>query len=149
MREEYLQPPVSSLQQVAKLQILEVGLKSQVVFRRVSHHRSAHPLCQPEARIAAPTAGLVIWCARRAGGTFPDRAGWRQLTGAVLVLAGAAVELLGEFAELVVLRAIQKGLEMAQPVGLRAVSGNEGKKKRKSKSKCLLASGQLQGRADS
>lgn len=102
-RECYLQPPVSSLQQVAKLQVLEVGLKSQVVLCGVGHHRSAAPLCQSEAGVAAPTSGLVVWCTRRAGGTFPNRAGRRQLTGAVLVLAAAAVELLREFTQLVVL----------------------------------------------
>lgn len=77
-------------------------------------------MCQSEAGIAAPAAGLVVWRARRAAGPFPNRAGRRQLTGAVFVLADAAVELLGELTQLVVLRAVQQRLEPAQPVGLRA-----------------------------
>lgn len=101
--ESYLQSPVGSLQQVAKLQILEVGLKPQVVLCRVGHHGAADALSQSEARIAAPTAGLVVGRTPGAGGTFPDGAGWRQLTGAVFILAAAAVELLREVAQLVVL----------------------------------------------
>lgn len=119
-RQRYLQSPVGSLQQVAKLQILQVGLKSQVVLSGVSHHGPAHALCQSEAGVAAPAAGLVVRRARRAAGPLPNRAGRRQLTGAVFVLAAAAAELLRELPQLVVLRAVQQRLEAAQPVGLRA-----------------------------
>lgn len=69
--------------------------------------------------VAAPAAGVVVRRARGAGGTFADRAGRRQLAGAVLVSAAAAVELLGERTQLVVLRTIQEGLEVTQPVGPR------------------------------
>ena len=121
-RQEYLQSPVGSLQQVAKLQILEVGLQSQVVLSGVGHHGSADALREGEARVAAPAARLVVWSARRAAGALPDGAGWRQLTGVVFKLAAAAAELLGELAQLVVLRAVQQRLEAAQPVGARAAA---------------------------
>lgn len=127
-RLQYLQPPVSSLQQVAKLQILEVGLKSQVVLSGVSHRGSADPLRQSEAGVAAPAAGLVVWRACGAPGPFPNGAGRRQLTGAVFVLADAAAELLGELPQLVVLRAVQQRLEVAQPVGPRAGARTESQK---------------------
>lgn len=116
LKEKYLQPPVSSLQQVAQLQILEVRLEAQVVLGGVRHHGPAGPLRQGEAQVAAPAAGVVVWCTRGAGRALPNGAGRRQLTGAVLVSAAAAVELLGECTKLVVLRAIQQRLEMTQPI---------------------------------
>lgn len=61
----YLQSAVRSLQQVAQLYILEVCLKTQVVLCRVSYHGPADPLHQGEARVAAPTTGVVVWCACR------------------------------------------------------------------------------------
>ena len=48
----------------------------------------------------------------------------------MLVSTAAAAELLGERAELVVLRAIQERLEMTQPVGLRPAQEREGKQKK-------------------
>lgn len=119
----YLEPAVSSLQQVAQLQILEVRLKPQVVLGRISHHGPADALRQTKTRVAAPAAGVVVRRTGRAGQSLADGAGWRQLTGAVFVLAAAGVELLREFPKLVVLRAVEERLEVAQPVGLGPAAG--------------------------
>lgn len=73
---------------------------------------------------------MVVWCTCHTQRAFPNGAGRWQLTGAVLVSTAAAAELLGERAELVVLRAIQERLEMTQPVGLRPVQEREGKQKK-------------------
>lgn len=122
---KYLQPSVCSLQQVAQLQILEVRLEAQVVLGGVGHHGLAGSLHQAEALVAAPAAGVVVQCARRTGDTFADGAGRRQLTGAVLVSAAAAVQLLRECTKLVVLRTIQERLEMIQPERLRPAQRKE------------------------
>ena len=61
---------------------------------------------------------MVVRRASRAGRAFPDGAGRGQLARAVLIAAAAAVELLGERTQLVVLRAVQERLEVTQPVGL-------------------------------
>ena len=78
---------------------------------------------QGKARIAAPTAGVVVWGTGSARGALPGDAGRWQLTGAVLIAACAAMELLREGAQLVVLRAVEQGLEVAEPEGPRPAGG--------------------------
>lgn len=125
----YLQPAVGSLQQVPQLQILEVRLKSQVVLGGVGHHGPADALRQAKTGVAAPTASVVVRCARSTGCSFADGAGWRQLARAVFILTAASVKLLWELTKLVVLWAVQEWLEVAQPVGLGPAPGvkNTGK----------------------
>ena len=114
----HLQPPVRPLQEVAQLQVLEVRLEAQVVLRGVGHHGPAGALAEHVAGVAAAAAGMVVAGAGGTGASFADGARGGHLAGGVLVGTDARVELLGEGPQLVVLGAVEKGLEIVEPVRL-------------------------------
>lgn len=110
-------PPVGLLQQVFHLQVLQVGLKADVVIRGLGDLGLAEALAQHVARVAGATAGAVVRRAGEAGQGVAHDAGQGRSARHLVVGAGAGVCLFREAAQEAVLIAVEERLDAREPVG--------------------------------